>query len=294
MGRSFSLPILPTYPITVESSRSPIAFFAAPLSLGGWFFKDSKGDEVSREVLIQRMEDHIKTVVGRYKGRIDGWDVVNEAILDDGTYRKSKFYEIIGKEYIKLAFQFAHEADPETELYYNDYSMAGKGKREGVVKMVKDLQNQGVKIDGIGMQGHVGRKYPTIKEFEKSIKAFSDLGVKVMITEMDLSVLPMPDPSDGAEISANYEYDKELNPYTEGLPDSVNTKFEKRYLDFFKLFLKHQDVISRVTTWGVNDGNSWKNNWPVRGRTDYPLLFDRKNDPKPVVQKIIKEAQKQK
>lgn len=259
-----------------------------------WFFKDSEGNDVSREVLIQRMEDHIKTVVGRYKGRIDGWDVVNEAVLDDGSYRKSKFYKIIGKEYIKLAFQFAHEADPDAELYYNDYSMAGEGKRKGVVKMVKNLQNQGVKIDGIGMQGHVGLEYPSIEEFEKSIKAFSDLGVKVMITEMDISVLPMPDPSDGAEVSANYEYDKELNPYTEGLPDSVNTEFEKRYLDFFKLFLKHQDVISRVTTWGVNDGNSWKNNWPVRGRTDYPLLFDRQNNPKPVVEKIIKKAKEQK
>ncbi|MFO8000930.1 MAG: endo-1,4-beta-xylanase, partial [Marinilabilia sp.] len=128
-----------------------------------WFFKDSKGDEVSREVLIQRMEDHIKTVVGRYKGKIDGWDVVNEAILDDGSYRKSKFYEIIGKEYIKLAFQFAREADPDAELYYNDYSMAGEGKRQGVMKMVKNLQNQGVKIDGIGMQGHVGLKHPSIK-----------------------------------------------------------------------------------------------------------------------------------
>ena len=259
-----------------------------------WFFKDDEGNNVSRKVLIQRMEDHIKTVVGRYKGRVAGWDVVNEAILDDGSYRKSKFYEIIGKEYIKLAFQFAREADPDAELYYNDYSMAGKGKRKGVVRMVKNLQDQGVKIDGIGMQGHVGLEYPSIKEFEKSIKAFSDLGVKVMVTEMDISVLPMPDPSDGAEISANYEYDKELNPYTEGLPDSINTNFEKRYLDFFKLFLKHQDVISRVTMWGVNDGNSWKNNWPVRGRTDYPLLFDRSNNPKPVVDKIIQEAGKQK
>jgi endo-1,4-beta-xylanase len=255
-----------------------------------WFFKDDEGNDVSKEVLIERMKNHIHTVVGRYKGKVDGWDVVNEAILDDGSYRKSKFYEIIGEDFIKLAFQFAHEADPVAELYYNDYSMAKPGKRKGVVKMVKKLQEQGVKIDAVGMQGHIGLDHPSIQEFEKSIEAYSGLGVKVMVTELDLSVLPMPDWSAGAEISTDYEYQKELNPYAEGLPDSVNVAFENRYLDFFKLFLEHQDVISRVTLWGVNDNNSWKNNWPVRGRTDYPLLFDRNNEPKPVVDKIIQEA----
>jgi endo-1,4-beta-xylanase len=257
-----------------------------------WFFTDEEGNEVSREVLIERMKNHIYTVVGRYKGQVKGWDVVNEAVLDDGSFRKSKFYEIIGEDFIKLAFQFAHEADPEAELYYNDYSMAEPGKRNGVVKMVRNLQEQGVKIDAIGMQGHIGLDYPSIQEFEKSIETYSGLGLKVMITELELTVLPMPDWSAGAEISTDYEYQKELNPYTEGLPDSVNVAFENRYLDFFKLFLKHKDVISRVTLWGVNDNNSWKNNWPVRGRTDYPLLFNRNNEPKPVVDKIIKEALK--
>jgi endo-1,4-beta-xylanase len=257
-----------------------------------WFFKDSLGNDVSREVLIERMKKHIQTVVGRYKGKIKGWDVVNEAILDDGSYRESKFFQIIGEDFIKLAFQFAHEADPDAELYYNDYSMSVPDKRNGVVEMVKKLQEQGVKIDCIGMQCHVGLDYPSINDFEESIKAFAALGVKVMITEMDLSVLPMPDYRVGAEVSTNFEYQKKLNPYAEGLPDSVYTAFEKRYLDFFKLFLTHKDVISRVTLWGVNDGNSWKNNWPVRGRTDYPLLFDRDNHAKPVVKKIIDEALK--
>ncbi|WP_291856922.1 endo-1,4-beta-xylanase [Marinilabilia sp.] len=257
-----------------------------------WFFTDEEGNDVSRDVLIERMKNHIHTVVGRYKGRVKGWDVMNEAILDDGSFRKSKYYEIIGEDFIKLAFQFAHEADPEAELYYNDYSMAEPGKRSGVVKMVKNLQEQAIKIDAIGMQGHIGLDNPSIQEFEKSIETYSGLGLKVMVTELELTVLPMPDWSAGAEISTDYEYQKELNPYTEGLPDSVNVAFENRYLDFFKLFLKHQDVISRVTLWGVNDNNSWKNNWPVRGRTDYPLLFDRNNEPKPVVAKIIKEALK--
>lgn len=257
-----------------------------------WFFTDDDGNEVSREILIERMKNHISTVVGRYKGRVNGWDVVNEAILDDGSFRKSKFYEIIGEDFIKLAFQFAHEADPEAELYYNDYSMAEPGKRSGVVKMVKKLQDQGVKIDAIGMQGHIGLDYPSIQEFEKSIEDYSGLGVKVMVTELDLSVLPMPDWGAGAEVSTNYEYQQQLNPYTEGLTDSVKTAFENRYLDFFKLFLKHQEDITRVTLWGVNDNNSWKNNWPVRGRTDYPLLFNRNNEPKDVVKKIINEALK--
>lgn len=257
-----------------------------------WFFTDKDGNEVSREVLIQRMKDHIYTVVGRYKGKIKGWDVVNEAIEDDGSYRKSRYYKIIGEEFIELAFKFAHEADPDVELYYNDYSMFLPGKRAGVVAMVKKLQEKGIRIDAIGMQGHVGLDFPELKEFEESIKAYTALGVKVMITEMEISVLPMPDYKVGAEISASFEYKQKLNPYEKGLPDSVNAQFEQRYLDFFNLFLKYKDVISRVTVWGANDALSWKNNWPVRGRTDYALLFDRNNKPKPVVAKIIQEALK--
>jgi endo-1,4-beta-xylanase len=248
-----------------------------------WFFTDENGNDVSKEVLKERMETHIKTVVGRYKGRVHGWDVVNEAVLDDGAYRDSKFYKILGEEFIHLAFQFAHEADPDAELYYNDYSMSNPGKREGVVKMVKGLQEKGLKIDGIGMQGHVGLEYPAIEEFEKSIQAFADLGVSVMVTEMDISVLPSPRGDAGAELTDTEAYQEKLNPYTESLPEDVETAFTERYLEFFKLFLKHEDKISRVTTWGVADHHSWKNNWPVRGRTDYPLLFDRDYQPKPIV-----------
>jgi len=255
-----------------------------------WFFTDSLGKPVTREVLIARMKEHISTVVGRYKGKVKGWDVVNEALDEDGSYRKTKFFNIIGEDYIRLAFEFAREADPEAELYYNDYSLANEPKRKGAVAMVKKLQQQGVKVDAIGEQCHIGLDYPEVKEMEKSIKAFAALGVKVMMTEMDISVLPMPDRRVGADISANFQYQNKLNPYAGGLPDSVNTLMEKRWLDFFSLFLKHKKVISRVTLWGVNDGQSWKNNWPVRGRTDYPLLFDRKNQPKPVVQRIIDAA----
>lgn len=257
-----------------------------------WFFVDKDGKDVSREVLIERMKNHIYTVVGRYKGRVNGWDVVNEAIEDDGSFRKSKFYEIIGEDYIRLAFQFAHEADPEAELYYNDYSMAKKEKRDAVVKMVKNLQSQGVKIDGIGMQGHMTMDFPTVDEEEKSIIAFSGTGVKVMITELDLTVLPSPGNKVSADVALSYEYRKQLNPYSDGLPDSVAQAAHDRYAAFFKLFLKHADKIDRVTMWGLTDGHSWRNNWPVPGRTDYPLLFDRNYQPKPIVETIIKEANK--
>ncbi len=255
-----------------------------------WFFTDSNGKNVSSEVLIERMKKHIYTVVGRYKGKIKGWDVVNEAFEDDGSWRKSKFYQIIGEDYIRLAFQFAHEADPDADLYYNDYSMAHQGRRDAVVQMVKNLKSQGIRIDGVGMQGHMDMEFPRIEEFEKSIVAFAETGAKVMITEMDLTVLPKPGKNFGAEISTNYKYQQSLNPYTQGLPDSVATAFENRYNEFFKLFLKHHDKIERVTMWGAYDGQSWRNNWPVRGRTDYPLLFDVNYQPKTIVKTIIKEA----
>jgi endo-1,4-beta-xylanase len=255
-----------------------------------WFFVDEAGKDVSPEVLKKRMKNHIYTVVGRYKGQVNGWDVVNECINDDGSWRNSKFFKILGEDFVKYAFEFAAEADPEAELYYNDYSMALPGRRQGVINMVRSLQQQGVKIDGIGMQGHLGLEYPTIEDYEKSILAFADLGVKVMITELDISVLPFSTMDAGADISLNIECNKELNPYTEGLPEEVATQLHNRYVDLFRLFIKHQDKITRVTTWGTDDGMSWKNNWPVRGRTDYPLLFDRNYQPKPLVADIIKEA----
>lgn len=254
-----------------------------------WFFVDKAGNLVSKEVLTERMKTHIHTVVGRYKGRIQSWDVVNEAIEDDGSFRQSKFYKILGEDFIKLAFKFAHEADPNTQLYYNDYSMAIPEKRNGVVKMVKGLKSEGIPIDGIGMQGHIGLNNPDIQEFERSLEAYGELG-KVMITELELSVLPSPWGDAGAELSDTYTYEDKMNPFPNGLPDDIQEQFTERYVAFFKLFLKHKNKISRVALWGINDGNSWKNNWPVRGRTDYPLLFDRGNNAKPVVKELIELA----
>jgi len=156
--------------------------------------------------------------------------------------------------------------------------------------MVQNLKKQGIKIDGIGMQAHLTMDYPTIEDEEKSIVAFGETGAKVMITEMDLSTIPFPSQNITANIATSYEFKKEYDPYANGLPDSAAQVIHDRYLSFFKLFLKHKNVISRVTMWGVQDGQSWKNNWPIKGRTDFPLLFDRNYKAKPIVESIIKEA----
>lgn len=250
-----------------------------------WFCKDSKGKAVSPEVLKRRMKEHITTVIKRYSGRIKGWDVVNEAFLDDGSYRQSPFYEILGNEYIPLAFQYAQEADPNVELYYNDYGMDNKSKRDAVVCMVKELKKRGLRIDAIGMQGHMGMDYPSLENYEKSIKAFSATGCKVMITEWEMSALPTI--NTGADISVKAEYDERMNPYPNGLPESASKAWNKRMGDFFRLFLKHSDVISRVTVWGFTDRDSWKNDYPMPGRKDYPLWFDRNLQLKPFMQELV-------
>ena len=253
-----------------------------------WFFTDSLGNNVSPEVLKERMKTHISTVVGRYKGKVKGWDVVNEAFLEDGSWRKSKFYEILGEEYLPLAFQLAHEADPDAELYYNDYNEWYPGKVEAVVKMIGQLRERGLRIDGVGMQGHLGMDYPKLEEYENAIVAYGNAGAKVMITEMEMSVLPFPDPKVGAEVSASFEYQEKLNPYSAGLPDSMSQAWNNRMGAFFDLFLKYDETVTRVTMWGTSDNTSWKNNWPIRGRTDYPLLFDRNYQPKPFLDKYTK------
>lgn len=250
-----------------------------------WFWYDEKGELVSPEVLKEHMRDHIYTVVGRYKGRIKGWDVVNEAIVEDGSYRKSPFYQILGEEFIPLAFQYAHEADPNAELYLNDYGMNVPGRRNTYVKLIKDLQARGLRIDAIGMQGHMGMDYPDLNEFEESLLAFAGTGIKVMITEWDMSALPSVNFS--ANITDTVAFRKSLNPYTEELPDSVSQKWNNRMKEVFNLFLKHADKIDRVTAWGVTDKESWKNDFPVKGRTDYPLLFDRNYEAKPFVKELI-------
>lgn len=252
-----------------------------------WFLVDDNGKYVSADTLKQRMKDHIYTVVGRYKGRVKGWDVVNEAIVEDGSYRKSGFYEILGEEFIPLAFQYAHEADPDAELYINDYGMNVPGRRDAYVKLVNDMKSKGLRIDAIGMQGHMGMDYPDVSEFETSINAFSGTGCNVMITEWDMSSLPTIRQT--ANVADTVAFKKELNPYPDGLPDSISNVWNDRMGKMMDLFLKHSDKITRVTAWGVSDGDSWKNDWPMKGRKEYPLLFDRNYEHKPFLDKYFAE-----
>lgn len=233
------------------------------------------------------MTDHINTVAGRYAGKINSWDVVNEALNEDGTLRKSVFLKTLGEGYIKEAFDLAAKADPKAALYYNDYNIEQPAKRKGAIDLIKKLQASGTKIDGVGIQGHWSIHTLNLKDIEESIMEFSRLGLKIAFTELDLTVLPNPWDLQGADVNQRFEEKPEMNPYKDALPDSVQTALADRYTDLFKLFLKHKDKISRVTFWGVDDKHSWLNGFPIRNRTNYPLLFDRALEPKKAYQAVM-------
>lgn len=254
-----------------------------------WVFKGPDGKPASRELLLKRMETHIKTVVARYRGKIKGWDVVNEAISDgEGVLRISPWLEIIGDDFLLKAFQFAHEADPAAELYYNDYSLEGSSKREKALQVLQKLKSRGARITGVGLQGHYGLKWPSVSEIDRTIADFAGLNLKVMITELDVDVLPSAWKDMSADIGKNYAADPKLNPYAEGLPAAKQAELARRYADVFAVYTKHRKNITRVTFWGVADGGSWLNNWPVKGRTSHPLPFDRAFQPKPAFDAILR------
>jgi endo-1,4-beta-xylanase len=255
-----------------------------------WVFQDAEGGPLDREALLERMRDHIHTVVGRYRGRIHGWDVVNEALNEDGTLRRSPWLEIIGQDYLEHAFRFAHEADPEAELYYNDYSLENAPKRAGAVALVRKLQAAGLPVHGIGTQGHYKMDWPTPAQVDSTIVAFADLGVHVMITELDVDLLPPAGDYRGADVGYQAETQERLDPYRGGLPHEMQHALALRYAELFDVMLQRRDVITRVTFWGVTDGDSWLNNWPVRGRTSYPLLFDRDGQAKPAFHAVVRAA----
>ena len=256
-----------------------------------WVFQDAKGQSLTRDQLLARMREHILTVVGRYKGRIKGWDVVNEALDEDGTLRQTPWMKIIGPDYIEKAFEFAHAADPDAELYYNDYSLENEAKRNGAVALITRLRERSVFVTGVGIQGHDNLTWPTVEQEDATLAAFAQLAVKVMITELDIDVLPAAAQSGSADVSLKLASRPELNPYASGLPGPVQRELAKRYADLFQVFLKHRDVVQRVTFWGVTDAASWKNDWPIKGRTNYPLLFDRNGKPKPAFDAVIQLVQ---
>lgn len=254
-----------------------------------WFFKDEKGNTISREVLILRLKDYIKTVVSRYKGKISYWDVVNEAVDvfksdDNKSYaalKPSPWYDIIGEDYIKIAFEAAHDADPNCKLIYNDYNMYQSEKTDFIIDMVNNLKSEGVPIHGIGSQGHMFLNHPSLDKVEYWLRKISDANIPLHITELDVSVLPNAWKHRGASVEDRFDLAQKYNPYPNFIPSSKLKQQAKRYKSLFKLFLKYSHTIERVTFWGVWDGNSWRNYLPMKGRTDYPLLFDRNFKPKP-------------
>lgn len=247
----------------------------------------------SVDSLNKYMEQHIVSVAGHFVGKVKSWDVVNEALNEDGTYRNSIFYRTLGEDYIIRAFKLTEKAAPGTALYYNDYNIERPKKRTGVLKIIKKLKAAGARIDGIGIQGHWNIHDLPLEDIEQSIIAYANAGVKVAITELDISVLPNPWNLQGADVNQNFENSWVMNPYADGLPDSVSGKLTNCYVQLFRLLLKHKDKISRVTFWGVDDRQSWLNDWPIKGRTNYPLLFDRNGIPKDAFHKIIQLKKQQ-
>ncbi|NCU03540.1 MAG: endo-1,4-beta-xylanase [Chitinophagaceae bacterium] len=260
-----------------------------------WFFTNAQGKPNTKEEQIERLRSHIETVAGRYAGRVHAWDVVNEVIDEDGNYRPTTWVNAFGNgdTLVKYAFKFAAQYAPNTELYYNDFNAWRPSKRDGIVRLVKMLQKEGIRIDGVGIQGHWGLNYPKTKYIEEAIDAYAACNVKVMITELDVDVLPLT--KEGQIIGQGMadkqfqleEFKTYLDPYQKGLPDSVQRLLSSRYAELFSIFYKRKEKIDRVTLWGVHDGMNWKNDYPIPRRTNYPLLWDRQRQPKPALQAVM-------
>lgn len=267
-----------------------------------WAFEGEGGKPLDRETALARIKEHIGTVVGRYKGRIKGWDVVNEAIDDEGKLRSGPvgppwrrgepWHAAIGDDYIEKAFEFAHAADPDAELYYNDFNEWKPAKIAAIAKLVKSLQAKGIRIDGIGLQGHWGVNYPKLEEIDHMLTEYGKLGVKLMITELDMNVIPQPEDEPGADLNAVRRRYVSKNLYPNGLPEDKQQELAERYAAVFKILRKHRDKLDRVTFWGVHDGQSWLNSWPPPGARNYPLLFDRELRAKPAFFAVIETARK--
>lgn len=260
-----------------------------------WFFLDDEGRPSTSEAQIERMRKHIEKVAGRYGNRIHAWDVVNEVIADDGSYRPTTWVNSVGNGdlLVRKAFEFAQTYAPDAELYYNDFNAWRPEKRDGIIRMVRMLQQHGIRIDGIGIQGHWGLNYPKNEYITAAIDSFAALGVKVMITELDVDVLPLTREGQiiGTVMSHPQfqleEFKEFLDPYSNGLPEEISRKLSERYAELFSIFYAKRDKIDRVALWGVHDDMSWKNDYPVPGRTNYPLLFDRHRKPKPALDAVL-------
>ena len=249
-----------------------------------WFYRD--GDKpASRELLLQRMRQHIETVVGRYRGRIAAWDVVNEA-LDDGTnyLRSSGWEKACGEEFIAKAFECAHQADPKALLIYNDYNNELPAKREKAIRLVRSLRAKKVPIHAIGLQGHYELDHLPLAELEATLVAMRELGVKVVVSELDIDVIPRA--RWWADDGKYRDELAKLNPYRDGCPPEILRRQADEYGQLFRLFRRHSEAIARVSFWNLHDGESWLNYFPWR-RVNYPLLFDRASQPKPAFDAVL-------
>jgi endo-1,4-beta-xylanase len=248
---------------------------------GGGFGRGYTGPRASREELLQRMRDHIHTVVGRYKGKIKSWDVVNEAIADGpGTnvLRNSLWLEIIGPDFIAKAFQYAHEADPDAILRYNDYGLENPDKRKKLIMLIKELQAQKVPVHAIGSQAHVNVS-TSFEVMDQALTEMAALGLPIHITELDVNSAAGGQRTTGADIAAN------TSATQGGLVSDADKKLSDAYAGIFRAFVKHRDSVKMVTFWGANDANSWR-------RSGTPLLFDADSQPKPAFDAVIAEAKK--
>jgi len=252
-----------------------------------WVFAGAGGALPDRETLLGRLRSHIETVVGRYRGRIHGWDVVNEAFEDDGTWRQTPWLKAIGPDYVERAFELAHAADPEAELYYNDYNLWKPEKRKAAIALVRRLHAQGLRVDAIGEQAHWGVADPPLAEIDAMLGDFAAAGMKVMLTELDMDVLPRDPEMWGADLSKKQQIRTATNIYTDGLPAEKQADLAKRYADVFALVLRHRKTVSRVTLWGVTDAQSWLHDFPIPGRVNYPLLWDREGRAKPAFHAVV-------
>ena len=253
-----------------------------------WFFQGENGEPVTKEKALERMEKHIKTEVGHFKGKIKGWDVVNEAISDTNnaetaktenlrTGRNAPWYQAIGPEYLTYAFKFAHEADPDAELHYNDFNIEKGPKHQSSLVLLKRLIADGAPITAVGIQGHWSMNNLPYEELDQAIDDYKALGLKVMISELDITMRG----GGGGQLSgpgADGQSTRPAGPSEERLKAQAEA-----FAKLFAIFRKHKDVITRVTFWGLNDQRSWR-------RGQYPLLFDAQNEPKPALQAIVDVA----
>ena len=249
-----------------------------------WFYRDGE-KPASRELLLQRMRRHIESEVGRYRGRIAEWDVVNEA-LDDGTnyLRPSGWENACGEDFIAAAFEAAHQADPNALLIYNDYNNEAATKREKLIRLVRSLRAKKVPLHAVGLQGHYELDRVPFADIEATLVAVRELGVKVVVSELDIDVIPRS--KWWAEGGKYRDELAKFNPYTNGCPAEILQRQAEQYGQLFRLFRKYSDVVARISLWDLHDGQSWLNNFPWT-RVNYPLLFDREGKPKPAFDAVI-------